>query len=294
MLKTIIYTGAIAMLLLGSCKNEEESLPIPSELSNVRVYPRVGAITVKWDYPQDSAKTQLVQVRYQKNGRTITTNVSLFADSAVISGLINKLEYTFEVQPFNADMVGGKTAASPTAKPLRRPVTTTYDPESKTAVPLTNDLISTFTQESSEGPKENLIDGNRATYWHSAWSSNTSPLPHWIQLSFPSVQALGGIRYFVRQSGGNDKDSPSKWDLQTSNDGVTWTTVWTSRDDIPTTPRTTEQIITFGKNFSSKYFRVRIIKTPSMNSYTALGEFAVYSIAERTTDLEEVAEKGYK
>jgi hypothetical protein len=295
MLKKLLYAGAAAFMLLCTCQNEDKNLPVPSDLTNVRVYPRVGGITVKWDYPEDSTKTLLVQVRYVKNGRTITSNASLFSDSVAITGLINKLDYTFEVQPFNANMVGGKTIISPVTKPIKRPTVVTYDSDKKTPVVLKADMLDTYTQD-PEGPKENLIDGNISTFWHTAWDESVSvvaPLPHWVQINFQEPAKIGGIRYFFRQNG-DESSRPNKWDLQTSTDGVSWVTVWKSKDNLPTAPQNKEQILPFDKNYQSKFFRIRIVGTQAMDVYTHLSELAVYFMAERFTDLEAEAEAKYK
>jgi F5/8 type C domain. len=295
MFKKLLYMGVAATILISSCKKDGNELPAPSVLSNVTIIPRMGAITVKWDYPKDSTTIQYVQVRYNRNGRTVTSISSIYADSVVVSGLINKLDYTFEVQPFNADRVGGKILTTLKGKPIRRPVQVVYDPENKTPISLTADMLDTYTQETTEGPKENLIDGDINTYWHTAWSDNVEPLPHWIQITFKEVTSLGGIRYYFRQNG-DVNGRPNQWDLQTSDDGTTWTIVWTSKEKLPTSPVNKEQILPFDKNYKSMYFRVRIISTGAGKDadYTHLGEFAVYSIGERSTDLEAEAEKNYK
>lgn len=294
MKKRILFTIAAIIILFTGCKKDDESLPVPSDLANVTLIPRVGGITVKWDYPEDSAKTFLVQVRFQKNGRTVTSNASIYSDSVYVDGLINKLDYTFDVQPFNRLMQGGKLIISPTGKPIRRSIVTIYEPENKTVVPLTADMIATYTQESSEGPKENLVDGDINTYWHSAWSGNTAPLPHYIQITFSEPTKIGGIRYYFRQNNNAENERPNKWDLQTSEDGSVWTTVWVSRANLPVSPTNAEQILPFDKNYISKYFRVRILANQGMKTYTHLGEFAVFSMGERVTDLEQEAEVNYK
>ena len=40
-------------------------------------------------------------------------------------------------------------------------------------IALTADMIKTNSQETSEGPMENLVDGNNDTFWHSIWGNGT-------------------------------------------------------------------------------------------------------------------------
>src|SRR5690625_5585989 len=74
-------------------------------------------------------------------------------------------------------------------------------------------MIETYTQESSEGPKANLVDGSTSTYWHSAWSSGVAPLPHWIQINFDQSEEIGGFNYTFRQPSGIN-DRPNHFDVR--------------------------------------------------------------------------------
>jgi len=141
--------------------------------------------------------------------------------------------------------------------------------------PLTADMIVCWTQETSEGPKENLVDGNPGTYWHSAWSSGVQPLPHYIQITFPEAKPMGGFSYTHRNPSATS-GRPNQFDLQTSNDGENWTTVWTSQADLPIAPA--DEVFTqmFGQNFTSRYFRIRIIATPGMTNWTYLSTITVF------------------
>lgn len=152
----------------------------------------------------------------------------------------------------------------------------------KTFHTLTPSMIETFTQEVEEGPKEDLIDGKLDTYWHSAYSdepgAEVHPLPHWIQMNFTENKNIGGFVYWHRNPSGAG-GRPTKFDLQTSSDGSTWTTVWTSAvlpNTIVAATYNDGNTITFGQNFNSKHFRLRILETASMADYTYLAELKVF------------------
>ncbi len=157
--------------------------------------------------------------------------------------------------------------------------TRNFDQNDAEIVSLTNDMIETFTQESVEGPKENLVDGDTSTYWHSAWSSGVEPLPHWIQINFSEEQELGGFNYTFRQPSGIG-DRPNHFDVQVSNDGDEWNTVWTSHSDLPVEPVDARQTLIFDQNYSASHFRIRIIDTYASNNWTHLSTIEVFRVAD--------------
>ena len=277
---------SLVVLMLSSC--QKDKLPKPNSVTNITGTPRVGAAVVKWVLPADT-NMRYIQVRYMKNGRVIKANASIYSDSCVINGLLNKLDYTFEVQAFNKDNVGGEILTSGIVKPIRRTIDTSY---TYAELPLTAAMLTTFTQETSEGPKVNLVDGNINTYWHSAWSGNTAPLPHWIQINFDSEVLFGGFKYWMRQ--GNSKDGrPNQWDVQSSPDGVTWTTQWASLPKLAVDPVTAEYQQMVTKPIKAKFIKVRILATSGNTTYTHLGEFKALGATPIMVDRELEAEKSY-
>ena len=149
---------------------------------------------------------------------------------------------------------------------------------------LTPEILETFTQEVWEGPKEALVDGDPATYWHTSWSSDVAPLPHYVQINFSEAKTIGGFAYWHRDAldggykgrGGN----PTQFDLQTSTNGTSWTTVWTSEPNLPFVfeGATMEEgnVLKLGENFTSTYFRIRIIANLADVTHTHLGELKVF------------------
>ncbi len=292
-MKKILFALFSFAVLFFSCDSDDESSPLPTDVSNVSVEPRVGGALIKWTIPADRNFLYL-QSRYDKNGRVISTNSSIYTDSVLISGLINKLEYVFELQTFNVDGQGGSILQTSSVRPIRRANEIIYSIDDATDVALTVDMLTTYTQESTEGGKANLIDGDINTYWHTAWSSGVAALPHWIQIDFAEETKLGGFNYYFRQNNTDVNGRPNKWDLQVSEDGTTWTTEWASAAGLPTAPIGTKQVISFGTNFSSKHFRFRVLANPGSKTYTHLGEFSVFTLGETLVDLESVVEENYK
>ena len=167
-MKKILFALFSFAVLFFSCDSDDESSPLPTDVSNVSVEPRVGGALIKWTIPADRNFLYL-QSRYDKNGRVISTNSSIYTDSVLISGLINKLEYVFELQTFNVDGQGGSILQTSSVRPIRRANEIIYSIDDATDVALTVDMLTTYTQESTEGGKANLIDGE----WVQADSGKT-------------------------------------------------------------------------------------------------------------------------
>ncbi len=142
---------------------------------------------------------------------------------------------------------------------------------------LTADMIDAWTQETSEGPKESLVDGDTSTYWHSAWSSGVEPLPHWIKITFDQEKSIGGFDYTFRQPSGIS-DRPNHFDFQVSSNGSDWTTVWESEPNLPVEPVDALQTLEFGENFTSRYFRIRILDTHDSRDWTHMSTITVYEV----------------
>ena len=293
-MKKLVYF--LAIIAFAGCKKQDAlpSVPAPANVSNITAKPVIGGVLLKWTVPADSNLLYL-EVSYEKEGKMVVENVSKYTDSVVIGRLLNKIAYTFTVQSVNrnADHISkGAIMTTTPVKPLRRPDEITYFPNDVTKLAVTDDMLETYTQESSEGPKKNLVDGNIATYWHSAWSGATAPLPHWIQITFAEPTDFGAIKYYFRQGNGDVSGRPTQWGLQVSDNGTDWTQVWVSREGLPTDNPTAEKSVAFDKNYKSKYFKLMILKDGSMK-YAHLGEIAFYKMESRVVDKEKEAEDTY-
>lgn len=290
-MKKILFLFFVGFAFVA-CKKEVSKIDAPSTISDVNVQPTVGGALVSWKVPLDSNYTYL-EVSYMKNGKKLVTNVSKYTNSIEITGLLNKLDYTFEIRPVNNNgetMAAGSVLTTGSVKPIRRPITIAYK-----KLDVTDAMIDTYTQESSEGPKKNLVDGVIAAsnYWHSAWSAGVQPLPHWIKLTLPEADDLARFGYVFRQNT-TINGRPNQIGLETSNDGATWTRVWTSAPALSVGTAaviSAENTVTFDKPYNSKYFRIMFLSTQGNTTFVTLGEASFYR--EVLTDLELLAEENY-
>ena len=75
----------------------------------------------------------------------------------------------------------------------------------------------------NEGPANLAVDNNLSTIWHTDWYG-TSRADHWIQFELTEEYAVDGLRYKPRTTG-NTNGIITEYDIQVSDDGVTFTSV---------------------------------------------------------------------
>lgn len=202
---------------------------------------------------------------YTSDGQYTLEGVVTRAFSSLLKDLEPKTRYYMRAYAANESGVAyGETKSFET------------DEAGQIIIPLTADMIEVWTLEPTEGSKEALVDGQTSTYWHSAWSAGVNPLPHWIQITFPEAKEIGGFHYTFRQPSGIT-DRPNKFDFQTSADGQSWTTVWTSAAKLPVEPVDEMQTLVFGQNFSARFFRIRILDTHGSRDWTHLSTIQVFT-----------------
>ena len=85
----------------------------------------------------------------------------------------------------------------------------------------------TVTADSAETAEEdgaaaNVLDGNTATIWHSAWSTDpVPPLPHRLVVDMHVTNLVSGLSYLPRQDGAGN-GTIGQYRVETSSDGTTW------------------------------------------------------------------------
>lgn len=289
-----IFLIIIVVVLFSCNKDNDAALPNPTNVSNVTVEPRIGGAMIRFTLPADSNYLYL-EVSYDRNGTKRTVNVSPYTDSVLITGLLNKFEYTFTLQPVNRkgdDIVKGTVLTTQPVVPIRRPDQINYFPDQLTKITVPGSALVGYTYEPTEGAVSNLVDGNINTYWHTAWSSGVQPLPHWVKMSLDQPASLGLIKYWFRQNSGDVAGRPTQIGLETSEDGLNWTRVFTSNQGLSTDNPTQPRTLNFGQNFQSKYFRIMILATGG-TTYTHLGEMEFYTMGSSVVDKEKEAESHY-
>ena len=234
----VTSNGGSKMLAIGVCWTTEDTEPtVDNNYEPVGEYTKEGILEEDWNY------------------------------SITLDELTAKTDY--KVRAYAANEAGlsyGETIAFTTKA-------------GKTFHTLTPEMLETYTQEIWEGPKESLVDGDFSTFWHSAWSNDEGaevmPLPHYVQITFSEAKYIGGFNFWTRSASSRGID-PAQFDVQISSDGVEYTTVWTStRFDAKVRPDANQ--LKLDKNYSSKYFRIRILDTRTTGQmFTTMSELQVF------------------
>jgi sialidase-1 len=98
------------------------------------------------------------------------------------------------------------------------------------------DVDSEETQ-GEDGRASNILDGNRATFWHTEWSPVVDPgYPHHVTVDLGGTHEVSGIQYTRRQNSANG--AIDRYEVYTSEDGRTWSEpVATGRFDAGLAPQ---------------------------------------------------------
>lgn len=92
------------------------------------------------------------------------------------------------------------------------------------ALPRTGWTVATDSQEIAQenGAAANVLDGDTATLWHTAWSSTPpAPLPHQLTVDMGGLNLVSGLSYLPRQASGKNGNI-GQYRVETSTDGATW------------------------------------------------------------------------
>jgi len=92
------------------------------------------------------------------------------------------------------------------------------------ALPRTGWTVAADSQETAKqaAAAVNAIDGNTATFWHSAWSSNPpKPLPHTFTIDMHKNNLVSGLSYLPRQDASNNGNI-GNYKVETSINGTIW------------------------------------------------------------------------
>ncbi|QDU56040.1 glycoside hydrolase family 2 TIM barrel-domain containing protein [Aeoliella mucimassa] len=78
----------------------------------------------------------------------------------------------------------------------------------------------TVSSDDSDGRARGLIDGNKSTFWHTRWQSDTPHHPHEAVIDFGKPMTLTGLRATPRQ--GNINGRVQRYTVEVSVDGESW------------------------------------------------------------------------
>ena len=135
------------------------------------------------------------------------------------------------------------------------------------------DQLSTNAQEPSEGPIANLIDGDKGTYFHSTWSTESDPV-HYLQVALS--EPLQNISLYWSKRSTNNNNRPARVTILGSNDGAQFDSIMVLQDDLPSAaaqPDYFSQVLNLGKAYS--HLRFRVDSTNTNSKFFTMSEFAI-------------------
>ena len=223
---TLSALGAgLALMLLAGCDTTTQygismpdSAPAPGTISAITSDNSTpGQITLRWKNNMEAGQETLyTKVTYfdpytnKEVVKTVSAEEFTAKGTYVAGG-----EYTFTLTPVNATLQeGASETVSARSTPIAPVVTS-----SSTPIELTIDNVFTNAQETSEGPIANAIDGNKGSFFHSAWSFGVAGRHNFeIRLDeFP-----GTVRLYLIARSGKVSDLPKDVEFWYS-DGTKWT-----------------------------------------------------------------------
>lgn len=116
------------------------------------------------------------------------------------------------------------------------------------------------------------FDGNPDTTWHSNYSGEKSPAPHWLGLSFATPQALAGLSYLPRQGGFTNGVSKS-YRVEVQREGSDWEVVKEGKTDQTTIAKERKALeVRFDQPLTVTAFRFVIISDWSGGGFGTASE----------------------
>jgi glucose/arabinose dehydrogenase/PKD repeat protein len=115
----------------------------------------------------------------------------------------------------------------------------------------------------------NVLDGNKATIWHTQWQAADPPPPHEMRLRLDGQQDITGLAYLPRQDSSNGRIA--RYEVYVSTDGAAWGTPVATGTFANTTA---EQTVTFPAK-TGRYIRLRALSEVAGRAWTAVAELNV-------------------
>ncbi|MEU4562937.1 discoidin domain-containing protein [Actinoplanes sp. NPDC023936] len=123
--------------------------------------------------------------------------------------------------------------------------------------------------QEAESPGRNVLDGNPATYWHTAWRTADPAHPHEIQLDLGGIYDVNGLFYRGRADVANGRIG--RYEIYVSVDGTNWGTAQITGTFAN---NANEQAVSFPTK-SGRYVRLRALSEVTGQPWTSVAELNV-------------------
>lgn len=122
----------------------------------------------------------------------------------------------------------------------------------------------------AQGKAIYLIDGNKNTFWHSAWASGIAPLPHYVAVDLGSPYTILQVDLLQRQTSIAEITAKAG-NFYISNNGVTWTKI----GEFVGEKNHNTQSFSMGTKIRGRYFKVEITESFFSNGVGNLAEVSL-------------------
>lgn len=274
-MKRFILPAIAALFAITSCGDSQDAIT-PSDIDNLRLEPKEGAITLKWDLPADH-NYMYVKVEYT-NPRTkekCLRVASSYTDSLHVGGLLARDgEFIFSVCTVSStNTPGDEHIIAGTADPVQ-PVFTAFE----SLLSFTEEQLSANAPDlGGEGVLANLIDGAANTFFMTAWRSGSlkGVMPHWVQFELP--EPIENVRLVFRTRHNANYAEPDNTQILVGTDGVNWENIGgISPGDIPA-----EAGVDYETDVMSAvepFTKLRFNVTEAKNGYWGAGEIEIFKV----------------
>lgn len=287
-MKKNIFLLVIILFMIGfaGCSEDDTKAIVPSDVIDLSAdtQNKPGYIVLRWVTPDDNT-IRYIKVSYYDYllEQDVVRLASVYADSVLIPDTRKKFgEYEFKVQSYSET---GNPGNVQTIKAISEPAAVQVVFGESKQLALTEEQLSTNAQEASEGPIMNLIDGNTGSYFHTAWSGNVPPSPHWFQ-----IDTKKDITYFKYESiARNGNNIPDDVDIMGSNDGINFELIENLTKakngmSMGTTPYTSPIMGDNSKSY--RYIRYSVNHTNTGSVFFSMAEFKLFEVAASVVDPE--------
>lgn len=214
MKRNLLYLLMVLFGLSGftACSDSDEDYPAPTPLvqETVKATPDEGKITLTWDIPAD-ANYYYVKIQYTlpESGKLCTRLASVNSNTVTIDNLLARFgDIEFTLQPFSKDGKGGEICKI-TSRADNAPKSVVLNGKQE-VVPLSLSQLAVNSLEVGDGALADLVDGNKATYYHGSWSSPI-PLPHYIVVDLK--KDVYAFNFFYATRNNANKSNPKDMEI---------------------------------------------------------------------------------
>ena len=134
-------------------------------------------------------------------------------------------------------------------------------------------IIHVDSEEVTDGPVRNLIDGDQSTFWHTQWMNKSPKHPHEVQIDLGATYELSGFIYVPRQGQSNGRIA--KYEFFVSNDSSSWGSpqIKGRFSDSSST-----QTVSFNKTVKGRFIRLVVLSEISGKPWTSVAELGVCAV----------------